>query len=1491
MADLANLSFQIDSSPLARTARELRQMGEAGKRAGGDVKRASTIVNNAMLGIVGVAGGAAAAVAAAFSVGAVVTEAKRLDSALREVSTLIEGTAGQMGYLESKSRELSRTFGGSATAQAQAFYQAISAGATSVEAAAETLEVANKLAIGGITDVTTGVDILTTAMNVYAAEGLKASDASDALFVAMRAGKTDIGQLASSLAAVLPLSETLGVSFDETAAATAALTKGGIATSEAVTGLRAALTSVLGPSAEAEKLADKLGINFSTAGIEAKGFAGFMEDVVEKTGGSATAIQTLFGSVEATTVALAFAGQSGEFLAEILGQMEEKAGATQSAFDKMSDSAEQRLSKAMARLMDIGTSFGSVLLTVAVPALEAAASVMEAVASNADVIAISLGVLSASYIPTMIAGVTSAVVWLGTMEGMFIAGAVASRALTVAMRALPFVGAITAATLLYRGYRNLIEATGSFGGAMSLLGDIAQEVWQRMGDGGRGLYLIVSGAAKGIGAAFMDAFAWIGSKWDALINGMSKPFNDIMESLGLDARIGASAIGEELGGIAAAWESEAVGKIEQGGALLKAAATTPLESLAALKTAVSESTAEIESEADAAETASDLTKRLAGALAGDDGKGGAAGAAGKLSEEAKAAKKSLDELRSAAESWTDSVATPVEEYVEQIAELERIAANSTLMREFPRWAEIQERAVGKLNRELREGLNIPISPIEEYQGAFSKLVEAQREGVITSDEFAKGMKSVNVELADSMPLVGELTDTITEGLFNGFEDTLSSIKNIFKRWLIYMIAAAAKNQIIVSMGLNASGTGAIGGALGSGLASGLGSVMGGLGATLGGLGKTFFSNAIGIFGADMAGLGATLAGATSSLTGFAAAAGALALPIAGAVAAFDFFRTKTKTLDQGIRISADGMAVAVEQWEEIRKSRFWGLSTSRSTNFEGADKAIANPLAKAVGEMQTGIMQAADALGVGKRAFRDFSHEIMLSTEGMTEEQALQALQDELTGLGNSFARMVPGVHSLRMEGESAADALTRTATTLTAVNAAFKTLGFDRLDESLRGGKVANRLVEMSGGLQQFATATEFYFQNIMSAPDRLKALTKQFREALDAGGIVNMPTSTKAFQTQVEKLMDTGALNKATSLINLAPLFTQIQQLQAELDTTGNKASTAAERLAAREKRAEDAARRAEARQNERAGLQTQIWQLLGNENKLREQALADLAPMNRAMQERIWRIQDEQAATEKANAIADERLGIQRQIWSLTGNTTAIERDLLASLNPANRALQQQVFTLEKQAEATERANAIADERLGLQRQIWEAEGNTAAIRRDILAQLDPTNRALQSHLWTLEAQAEAAERASAIADERTSLEDRLLELQGNTAELRRRELAGLDASNRSLQLMIYGLEDAAKAMEDLDPAAFATKLDYERARARAVSGVGGVTSTGVPLAVVPSVGPQPVESAMVDELRAIRKELADLRTENRQLKSNGNADLRKLRTIEERREATA
>ena len=52
---------------------------------------------------------------------------------------------------------------------------------------------------------------------------------------------------------------------------------------------------------------------------------------------------------------------------------------------------------------------------------------------------------------------------------------------------------------------------------------------------------------------------------------------------------------------------------------------------------------------------------------------------------------------------------------------------------------------------------------------------------------------------------------------------------------------------------------------------------------------------------------------------------------------------------------------------------------------------------------------------------------------------------------------------------------------------------------------------------------------------------------------------------------------------------------------------------------------------------------------------------------------------------------------------------------------------------------------------------------------------------------------------IARERAGLERELLQLQGNTEELRRRELTGIDVSNRALQERIWAIEDERYAAE--------------------------------------------------------------------------------------------
>ncbi len=354
-----------------------------------------------------------------------VEQGRASSKALAEVSTLIEGTDQELAALTAASRAFVREFGGGVDDQLGAFYQTISAGASSVSEATETMTQANKLAKGGVTDIATAVDGLTTILNAYGEKAGGAAAVSDAMFVAMRAGKTTIGELSSSIGGVAPLAESAGVSVDEMLASVAALTKGGISTAESVTGLRAILAAVTKPSVEASKAAQALGVDFSTAAIQSQGFAGWLDDLVTKTGGSSEALAVLFGGVEAIVPALALAGTAGDSFNDILVDMQAKAGATDTAVQKIAASMDDRLTVALGTFTEFGDKAGTALLAALVPAVEAAASGMDFLGEHsAGVGAVMLG-LAATQIPAAIAG-------LGGLRAVVLSLTTAARGLAVA---------------------------------------------------------------------------------------------------------------------------------------------------------------------------------------------------------------------------------------------------------------------------------------------------------------------------------------------------------------------------------------------------------------------------------------------------------------------------------------------------------------------------------------------------------------------------------------------------------------------------------------------------------------------------------------------------------------------------------------------------------------------------------------------------------------------------------------------------------------------------------------------------------------------------------------------------------------------------------------------------------------------------------------------------------------------------------------------------
>ncbi len=291
----------------------------------------------------------------------VTREALRFDVAMREVSTLLDVIPGQMDRLTGAVQRQSIAFGQQQTVVARGIYQIISAGITDTAAAIDVLEASNRLAIAGVTDVATAADLLTTIINSYGLAASEATRISDVLFETVRAGKTTIPELATSLGRVAALGASANISLEELTAAMAILTQGGLDSRVAVTGLRGAINSILKPSVQAMRLASELGIELGAARLAAVGLAGVLDDIQRATGGNVGQITTIVGSLEALQGVLPLIGPRNDDFIEQIERHEQAVNSTADAYEKVASSVDfslKSLSAAVtARFSNVGNNF------------------------------------------------------------------------------------------------------------------------------------------------------------------------------------------------------------------------------------------------------------------------------------------------------------------------------------------------------------------------------------------------------------------------------------------------------------------------------------------------------------------------------------------------------------------------------------------------------------------------------------------------------------------------------------------------------------------------------------------------------------------------------------------------------------------------------------------------------------------------------------------------------------------------------------------------------------------------------------------------------------------------------------------------------------------------------------------------------------------------------------------------------------------------------
>ncbi|MDD3077399.1 MAG: phage tail tape measure protein, partial [Proteiniphilum sp.] len=284
------------------------------------------------------------------------------------------------------------------------------------------LEVAQKGAVAGATNVGVAVDTLTSLINAYGAENLSAADASDILFAGINVGKMSYEELQKSLSQVVPTAASLQIPLEQVVGALAAMTAQGTPTAQSTTQLSRLFNELAkeGTSAydtfkeisgksfpqfikEGGTVEDALKLmkdGFMENSPAAKELEKRMRELVDPTSGLSLEFESLtgktfkdfrkeggdvseafkilginteeadgrlsdmFGSIEAGNAVLTLTSRDGAILTDVMDEMDRSAGQTDEAFAKMSDTTSYAFESISAEIKNATTEMGVNLLPI-----------------------------------------------------------------------------------------------------------------------------------------------------------------------------------------------------------------------------------------------------------------------------------------------------------------------------------------------------------------------------------------------------------------------------------------------------------------------------------------------------------------------------------------------------------------------------------------------------------------------------------------------------------------------------------------------------------------------------------------------------------------------------------------------------------------------------------------------------------------------------------------------------------------------------------------------------------------------------------------------------------------------------------------------------------------------------------------------------------------------------------------------------------------------
>lgn len=291
------------------------------------------------------------------------------EDSMAKVSTIADATEIPMDDMQKEILDLSNQTRISAEEIAQNVYDSISAGQKTGDAV-NFVSNSTKLAKAGFADAGAALDVLTTIMNAYGLKASEVTNVSDMLIQTQNLGKTTVADLASSMGKVIPTANAYGVSLDELCAGYAIMTANGVATAESTTYMNGMLNE-LGKSGTnvSETLKEKTGKTFKELMDSGMSLSDVLKIISDAATENNKSFSDMWSSSEAGKAGMILLGDSAENFNGVLEQMQNSAGATNTAFEKL-DTNSTKIEKATNELRNDAIDFGTTLMEELAPIIE-----------------------------------------------------------------------------------------------------------------------------------------------------------------------------------------------------------------------------------------------------------------------------------------------------------------------------------------------------------------------------------------------------------------------------------------------------------------------------------------------------------------------------------------------------------------------------------------------------------------------------------------------------------------------------------------------------------------------------------------------------------------------------------------------------------------------------------------------------------------------------------------------------------------------------------------------------------------------------------------------------------------------------------------------------------------------------------------------------------------------------------------------------------------